>query len=85
MSDLILYCYFSLYFINLACKNATPTTVGEEIKSDKRKTYTEPVHADMMAARPLMAMQPPMRYIVGPFQPMGLPAAFRTMVCARID
>lgn len=27
-----------------------------------------------------MAMQPPVRCIVGPFQPMGLPAAFRTMV-----
>lgn len=52
MYDLLLYCYCSLYFINMPRKNETPTTVGEEIKSDKRKTYTGPVHADMMAARP---------------------------------
>lgn len=37
------------YFINLLRKNETSTTVEKEIISDKRKTHTEPVHADMMA------------------------------------
>lgn len=52
MIKIFLIYYFLLYLISLPRKSETPTTVGEEIKSDKRKTYTEPVHADMMAARP---------------------------------
>lgn len=45
------------------------------------KTHTEPVHANMMAGSPFNGQcSPPMRCIVGPFQPMGLPVVFRTMV-----
>lgn len=46
---------------------------------DKRKTHRTSSRGHD-GCSPLMAMQPPVRCIVGPFQPMGLPAAFRTMV-----
>lgn len=59
--------------------NEMPTIVEGEMRWDKRKTHrTSSREHD--GCSPLMAMQPPVRCIVGPFQPMGLPAAFRTMV-----
>jgi len=59
--------------------NEVPTIVGGEMRWDKRKTYRTSSRGHD-GCSPLMAMQPPVQCIVGPFQPMRLPATFRTMV-----
>jgi len=77
---------WSLYFLSFlfvvyvsAPHKRSAAVVEGEIRWDKRKTYrTSSREHDGCSL--LMAMQPPVRCIVRPFQPMRLPVAFRTMV-----
>lgn len=73
--------FFLIYeFSRTNSRKNAPTTVGGEIKWDERKTHRTSSREHDGCSRLIMAMQPPVRCIVGPFQPMGLPAVFRTMV-----